>query len=308
MRILVTGGAGFIGSHFVDRLLSEGHELLVVDNLSSGRAENLSPAARLAPFDLGSPQARQVIEAFRPEAVFHFAAQINVQTSIEDPVLDAEQNVLNTLRLLEQIKGFSPYFAFASSGGAIYGEADHGAQDENHPEYPLNPYGVAKLAIDRYLHAFHHQYGLRSCSMRFSNVYGPRQNGKGEAGVVSIFMERLHQGEKLTIFGDGSQERDFVFAKDLAAAAPILLAQRPVGVFNLSTGKATSILQLAESCQRLFERNHQIEFAPARPGEQRRSLLSPDRAQRILGWTAQTSLDSGLSQTKDCCLEASGVR
>jgi len=303
MRILVTGGAGFIGSHFVDRLLAGEHEILVIDNLSSGSPENLAPAAQLVPVDLASTQACRAIEKFRPEAVFHFAAQINVQTSIEKPVFDAEQNVLATLGLLEQIKRYRPYFVFASSGGAIYGEADHGPQDENHPEYPLNPYGVAKLAVDRYLHAYRHQFGLQTCSMRFSNVYGPRQSAQGEAGVVSIFMHRLRRAEKLIIFGDGMQERDFVFAKDLAAAAPTLLSQRPVGVINFSSGKATSVLRLAELSQGLFGRSDQIEFAPARCGEQRCSLLSASRASRILQWTAQTSIDSGLVQTKDWCLE-----
>jgi len=162
--------------------------------------------------------------------------------------------------------------------------------------------------VDRYLHAFQHQFGLRSCSMRFSNVYGPRQNARGEAGVVSIFMNRLKRAEKIIVFGDGMQERDFVFAKDLASVAPVLLSMRPSGVINFSSGKAISILQLAELSQSLFNRTNQIEFAPALPGEQRRSLISPIRAMKYLGWTAKTPLDSGLRQTKDWCLETMGAQ
>jgi UDP-glucose 4-epimerase len=302
MRVLVTGGAGFIGSHFADRLLDEGHEVLIIDNLSTGSRQNIPESVRLVELDLLSPLAAVAIDAFKPEAIFHFAAQINIQTSLSRPVYDAEQNILSTLALLELAKSHRSYFVFASSGGAIYGEAECGPQDEHHPEYPLNPYGVAKLAVDRYLHSYHHQFGLQYCSMRFSNVYGPRQGGDGEAGVVSIFMNRLRHGQKMVIFGDGLQERDLVFVKDLASASSAILARRPIGVFNFCTGVATSILELAKITQSLFAQTDRIEFAPARAGEQRRSLLSPNLAHSVLGWRAETSIESGLRQAKAWCL------
>ena len=246
MRILVTGGCGFIGSHVVDRFVSEGHQVWVLDNLSSGSRSNLHPGARFIGLELQDARLAQEVAAVRPEAVFHLAAQIDVRISCADPVRDATENILGTLRLVEAgLAAGMRYFGFASSGGAIYGEAA-GPQAEDHPETPLNPYGVAKLSVDKYLHAYAVQRGLASASLRFANVYGPRQGTKGEAGVVAVFAKRLRNGLAPRINGDGAQTRDFVYAPDLAEAASLALARRATGVFNLGTGRETSVRTLAE--------------------------------------------------------------
>ncbi len=298
MRIIVTGGAGFIGSHFADTLLAAGHDLLVVDDLSSGHRKNLADGVCLEVGDFASTPMISRMRDFEPEAIFHFAAQISVPKSILDPMGDAQTNLLGTLGLLELAREQDAYFVFASSGGAIYGEAEHGPQTESHPEFPLNPYGVAKLAIDKYLNAYHHQYGFRFASMRFANVYGPRQGSRGEGGVVSVFMKKLQSRESVVINGDGLQTRDFVFVGDLAAIAPRLVEQRPTGVFNLGTGLETSVLGLFETTRRLFPKALPARHGPALPGEQRRSVLCADKVRAHVGWQATTNLDQGLVLTQ----------
>lgn len=298
MRILVTGGCGFIGSHVVDRFVSEGHQVWALDNLSSGSRSNLHPGARFIGLDLQDARLAQEVAAVRPEAVFHLAAQIDVRISCADPVRDATENILGSLRLVEAgLAAGMRYFGFASSGGAIYGEAA-GPQSEAHPETPLNPYGVAKLSVDKYLHAYAVQRGLASASLRFANVYGPRQGAKGEAGVVAVFAKRLRDGLAPRINGDGAQTRDFVYAPDLAEAASLALARRATGVFNLGTGRETSVRTLAERlCAAAGLDPAAIEHLPGIPGEQRRSVLDPGKAGRELGWTPRTALDDGLGQT-----------
>lgn len=298
MRILVTGGCGFIGSHVVDRFVSEGHQVWALDNLSSGSRSNLHPGARFIGLDLQDARLAQEVAAVRPEAVFHLAAQIDVRISCADPVRDASENILGSLRLVEAgLAAGMRYFGFASSGGAIYGEAA-GPQSEAHPETPLNPYGVAKLSVDKYLHAYAVQRGLASASLRFANVYGPRQGAKGEAGVVAVFAKRLRDGLAPRINGDGAQTRDFVYAPDLAEAASLALARRATGVFNLGTGRETSVRTLAERlCAASGLDPAAIEHLPGIPGEQRRSVLDPGKAGRELGWTPRTALDDGLGQT-----------
>lgn len=299
MKIVVTGGAGFIGSHFVDTLLNQGHRVMVIDNLSSGSLQNVSPQAELEIIDLGESRVLDLLRDFAPQAIFHFAAQIDVKKSIRTPLFDAQENIITTLRLLDYSRHHQVHFIFASSGGAIYGEAHLGPQDENHSEFPQNPYGVAKLSIDRYLHAFNHQYGLTYTSMRFSNVYGPRQGLLGEAGVVSVFMGRAMASKPLTVNGDGLQTRDFVYVMDLARLGPTLALKRPVGVFNLATGVETTILELATKIRTAFGQEEAIQHAPANNGEQRRSVLSSAKAMQILRWTPETKLDQGLAQTRD---------
>jgi UDP-glucose 4-epimerase len=300
MRILVTGGAGFIGSHFVDRFLAEGHQVWVLDNLRSGTTVNLHPRATFLHLDLQDGRLAQEVSALRPEAIFHLAAQIDVRISCADPVFDATENILATLRLLEAgLASGLEFFGFASSGGAIYGEAD-GPQAESHPERPMNPYGVAKLAVDKYLQAYAVQRGLRSASLRFSNVYGPRQGAKGEAGVVAIFAKRLRAGQAPVIFGDGLQTRDFVFAPDLAEAASRVLQQRATGIFNLGTGLETTVLGLAQGlCEAAGFDPDRIEHGVGIAGEQRRSVLNPLKALRELGWSPRTGLAEGLRTTYD---------
>ena len=298
MRILVTGGAGFIGSHVVDRFVSEGHHVWVLDNLRSGDRVNIHPEATFIQLDLKDERLAQKVAEVRPEAVFHLAAQIDVRISCSDPVFDATENILATLRLIEAgLANGMEFFAFASSGGAIYGEAS-GLQSEAHPEVPINPYGVAKLAVDKYLHTYEVQRGLRSASLRFSNVYGPRQGAKGEAGVVAVFSKRLRDGHAPCINGDGLQTRDFVYAPDLAEAASLVLIKRATGVFNLGTGRETTILDLAKGlCSAAGFDASKIQHSPGLPGEQRRSVLDSSKARHELGWAPRTELEEGLRST-----------
>jgi UDP-glucose 4-epimerase len=300
MRILVTGGAGFIGSHWVDRFIAEGHEVWALDNLRNGSRANLHPEARFVHLDLKDDRLAQEVAAIRPEAVFHLAAQIDVRVSCADPVLDATENILATLRLIEAgLAHGMGFFGFASSGGAIYGEAA-GPQAETHAEMPMNPYGVAKLAVDKYLHAYGVQRGLKSASLRFANVYGPRQGAKGEAGVVAVFAKRLRAGLPPLINGDGLQTRDFVYAPDLAEAASLVLRKGATGVFNLGTARETSVLNLAQGlCAAAGFDPAGIQHAPGIAGEQRRSVLDPSKAARELGWVAGTSIAEGLRLTYD---------
>ncbi len=282
----------------MEALLANGNEVVVLDNLASGHPENLPRDIRLEVIDLGSERASALIKSFRPEAIFHFAAQTDVRVSTARPIFDAEQNIINTLKLIESGLHYGlGFFAFASSGGAIYGEPLDGPQDEEHPERPLNPYGVAKLSVDKYLNAFRHQAGLPSCSMRFSNVYGPRQNARGEAGVVSIFVTHSLAGRPLQINGSGNQTRDFLHVQDLAHAMPRILRHRTQGVLNFGTGVETSILQLADQVRAQFPGLPEHSFAPPIPGEQMRSVLNSNRARRVLGWEPSMDLPSGLQST-----------
>ena len=298
--MLVTGGAGFIGSHLVDRFVSEGHQVWVLDNLRSGSKANLHPEARFIELDLKDERLSQEVAVVRPEAVFHLAAQIDVRVSCSDPVFDATENILATLRLIEAgLANGMEFFGFASSGGAIYGEAS-GPQAESHAETPMNPYGVAKLAVDKYLHAYKVQRGLKSASLRFSNVYGPRQGAKGEAGVVAVFAKKLRDGQAPRINGDGLQTRDFVYAPDLAEAASLVIQKRATGVFNLGTGRETTVLVLAQGlCQAACFDPAKLQHSAGISGEQRRSVLDPSKAALELGWVPRTQLADGLQATYD---------
>jgi len=300
MNILVTGGAGFIGSHVAERLLSGGHEITILDNLKNGSRENLPSHAHFLEMDLSDPTLGDAVARLRPEVIVHLAAQIDVRASCQDPVFDAEENIIATLRLATAgLANGLKQFVFASSGGAIYGEAT-GPQSEAHPEVPINPYGVAKLSVDKYLYALHCQHGLLGCSLRFSNVYGPRQGPKGEAGVVAVFCKRLRETAPLVINGDGAQTRDFVFAPDLAEAIHLAVERRAAGIINLGTGRETSVLDLASSlCRIAGVESARMTHGSAVSGEQRRSVLDPAKAKEILGWSAGTGLESGLKITYD---------
>jgi len=300
MKILVTGGAGFIGSHFVDRFVSEGHQVWALDNLRSGSRTNVNPKAEFIFMDLKDEAVDSKIAEICPEAIFHLAAQIDVRVSCSDPIFDATENIMATLRLIEAgLKNGMQFFGFASSGGAIYGEAS-GPQSETLPEVPMNPYGVAKLAIDKYLHSYSVQRGLKSASLRFSNVYGPRQGAKGEAGVVAVFAKLLRDGKPPRINGDGLQTRDFVYAADLAEAASLVLKQEATGIFNLGTGIETTILDLAKNlCNVAGMDASLIQHGPAIHGEQRRSVLDPSKAARELVWNPRTSFTNGIKTTYD---------
>ena len=301
MRAIVTGGAGFIGSHLVDALVARGDEVTVLDNLSTGRRENVNEGARLVEADLAA--AAEAFAEARPEICFHLAAQVDVRVSVERPDFDAEVNLLGTIHVLEAARGHGAQVVFASSGGAIYGECD-GPADEDAPLLPLAPYGASKLAGEEYLETYNRLYETGHVALRYGNVYGPRQDPHGEAGVVAMFLGRLALGEPLRIFGDGRQTRDYVYVGDVVAAT--LAAPGHAGVFNVGTGTETSVLDLAEACQRAAGISVEIGHALARAGELQRSVVNPGRAQRELGFRAGTSLEDGLTATWEFVREAEG--
>ena len=299
MKALVTGGAGFIGSHVVDALLAAGHTVIVVDDLSRGRREHVPAGATLVVCDIGSADLAAVLAEHRPQAIFHLAAQIDVRLSVADPRQDAAVNVFGTLNLLHAAEAAGVQtFIFSSTGGAIYGEQQAYPAAEDHPCLPLSPYGVSKLCAETYVGYFGRTRGIRTVILRYSNVYGPRQDPHGEAGVVAIFAERLLSQQPVTVYGDGLQTRDFVYVGDVAQAN-LLALQAPAvhGVFNIGTGWETPVLALYEAMARLAGQRAVATHQPARPGEQRRSAVDAARAAEALRWRPQTSLQEGLSQT-----------
>jgi UDP-glucose 4-epimerase len=301
VRAIVTGGAGFIGSHVVDALVTRGDEVTVLDNLSTGRRENVNEGARLIEGDVTT--AKEAFAAARPEICFHLAAQADVRVSVERPGFDAEVNLLGTIHVLEAARAHGAQVVFASTGGAIYGECD-GPADEESPRRPLAPYGASKLSAEEYLATYNRLYETGHVALRYGNVYGPRQDPHGEAGVVAIFLGRLAREEPLRVFGDGRQTRDYVYVGDVVTAT--LAAQGHAGVFNVGTGTETSVLDLAKACQSAAGVSAEAEHAAARPGELQRSVLDPGRAERELGFRAQTSLEDGLEATWEFIREAEG--
>ena len=294
MRAVVTGGAGFIGSHVVEALLARGDEVTVVDDLSNGKRENVPAGRRLLETDIRDGVSRIFDEA-RPELCVHLAAQVDVRVSVERPDHDASVNVLGTIAVLEAAREHETQVVFSSTGGAIYGECDEPA-GEDAERRPLAPYGVSKLAGEEYLAAYNRLYGARHVALRYGNVYGPRQDPHGEAGVVAIFLGRLAAGEPARIFGDGSQTRDYVYAGDVARAT-LAAAGHEGGVFNVGTGIETSVVELYELCRRVAGSAVEAEQAPARLGELQRSVLDVSRAERELGWRPEVPLEDGLRRT-----------
>ncbi|MDX6442329.1 MAG: UDP-glucose 4-epimerase [Gaiellaceae bacterium] len=293
MLAVVTGGAGFIGSHVVEALLARGDEVHVLDNLSKGKRERVAAGAELHVADIRDPDA--VFDAVRPEAVFHLAAQADVRLSVEQPQVDADVNVLGTVRILEAARRHGAKVIFSSTGGAIYGECT-GPASESAERQPLAPYGTSKLCGEEYLATWNRLHGSRHVSLRFANVYGPRQEPHGEAGVVAIFMGLLHDGGTPRIYGDGSQTRDYVFVED-AVGAMLAALDSEGGVFNVGTGVETSVLELYDAIQRASGVTREPAFAEARLGELQRSVLDISLAERELGWRPGHSLDQGLART-----------
>jgi UDP-glucose 4-epimerase len=294
VRAVVTGGAGFIGSHVVDALLARWDEVHVLDDFSRGKRENVPEGVHVHEADIRA-DAGQVFDELRPEVCFHLAAQADVRVSVERPDFDAEVNVVGTLHVLEAARKHGTKIVFSSTGGAIYGECERPAR-EDHPRAPLAPYGVSKLAGEEYIAAYNRLYGAAHVSLRYGNVYGPRQDPKGEAGVVAIFMNRLREGGTPKIFGDGTQTRDYVYVGDVVAAT-LAAAEHSGGVLNVGMGAETSVLELYERIQRVAGVEREPEFAEGRPGELQRSVLDPSLAKRELGWEPQHSLDEGLAAT-----------
>ena len=298
MRVLLTGGAGFIGPHVADRLLERGHEVAVADDLSSGKRGNVPEGARFYEADVRSG-CKEVFEEFEPEALCHQAAQMDVRRSVREPDFDADVNVLGTVRLLQNcVEHGVRKVVFASTGGAVYGEQRRFPATEEHPQYPISPYGVSKLAAERYLHFYDVQHGVSYAALRYANVYGPRQDPHGEAGVVAIFCGNLAENKPSKINGTGEQTRDYVYVGDVARANVLALeGEAPNGAYNVGTGIETSVNELYDRMRRLSGRDLPPQRGPQLPGEQRRSCVDPSRASRALNWWPEVDLDTGLKET-----------
>ena len=299
MKILVTGGAGFIGSPVVDTFLAAGHEVAVVDNLTTGDARWVDRRARFHEVDLRSARLARVFETERPEVVAHLAAQASVARSVTDPGFDASVNVGGGVGLLECCRRYRVRrIIYSSSGGAGYGDTDVIPTPETHPTLPISPYGITKISMEQYVSAWNGIYGISGISLRYANIYGPRQNPQGEAGVIAIFCHRLLTGQIPMINGDGGQTRDYTYVEDVAAANLKALEHPEVtGPVNISTGVETSVNDLDRALVEAAGSPVAAQHAPARPGEQRRSCLSPARAARVLGWKPMVSLPEGLRRT-----------
>ena len=301
-RVLVTGGAGFIGSHIAEAYLEAGWEVVVLDDLSRGHERNVPKAARFVRGDIRSPEARQLLATGKFDALNHHAAQIDVRVSVDQPAFDAGINVVGLVNLLEGAgEGGVKRVIFASSGGVVYGDPEVLPTPETSPKLPVSPYGVSKLSGEYYLRALGALRGFEGVAMRYANVFGPRQDPKSEAGVVSIFVSRLLEKQKLTVFGDGKQTRDYVFVKDVAranvlatTAALPATGEFDAPAFNIATARQTNVLELAQAVGKVMQQPYEVEFAPARPGELLRSSLDIGKAKRVLGWWPQWGFDDGL--------------
>jgi UDP-glucose 4-epimerase len=298
--ICVTGGAGFIGSHVAEALVSEGHRVVILDDLSTGRKENVPTGAELEVLDVRSPQAAALLASRKVEILVHHAAQMDVRRSVEDPVFDADVNILGLINLLEAARQASVrQVVFASTGGAIYGEQDAHPADESHPARPVSPYGVAKLASERYLYYYHHEYGIDATCLRYANVYGPRQNPHGEAGVVAIFLHRLLADQQPMINGDGLQTRDYSYVEDVVRANLAAIGRKGFHTYNVGTGVETDVNVLFEQIHRAIGCGPAAVHGPAKPGEQQRSSISAALIERELGVAVSTPLAEGIQRTAD---------
>ncbi len=299
MRVLMTGGAGFIGSHIVDRLLTEGYEVVVVDDLSTGKERNINKQAKFYRLDIQDPVLESVFQKEQPDYVDHHAAQIDVRRSVSDPGFDAKVNVLGTINILQNcVKYKVKKVVFASSGGAIYGEQEVFPAPETHPLRPISPYGITKLVAEHYLYYYKVVYGLDYVSLRYANVYGPRQDPFGEAGVVAIFIQKMLKEEQPTINGDGDQTRDFVYVEDVVSANMLAIKNNtPVNIFNIGTGKETTIKQIFNSLKETINLSINEERGPAKQGEQLRSVLNCTRAKEFLHWEPRIDILEGLKRT-----------
>ncbi len=294
MKILLTGGAGFIGSHIAALYLQAGHQVVIIDDLSTGMQENIPSGAKFYQCSIHSPEVFDIFNEEQAEVLNHHAAQVNVRLSVESPTDDANTNIIGSLNVLEAARKTGvKKVIFASSGGAIYGEQNSYPADESHPTDPISPYGISKLAIEKYLNFYRLTYGMKTVVLRYANVYGPRQANHGEAGVISIFVNKLLNKESPTIFGDGTQTRDFVFVKDVAQANLAALDESQSGFFNIGTGIETSLNQLTEQLISLCHSNVHAQYSEAKPGELQRSCLQPSQLQE----TPPTPIAMGLDQT-----------
>ncbi len=300
MKVLVTGGAGFIGSHLVDRLIEENYEVVVVDDLSTGKRKQVNPKATFYKTNILSSKIERIFKKERPEMLAHLAAQINVRRSLKDPIFDAQVNILGLLNVLQQSVRYGVRRAIlASSGGAIYGDQQTFPATEEHATHPLSPYGVSKLSGEHFLYYFRQSAGLQTASLRYSNVYGPRQDPFGEAGVVSVFAQKLLRGETPLINGTGRQTRDFIFVDDVVEANMAVLHSGVEGVFNVGTGRETSVNELCSTLKQLIGADVREQHGPEVSGEVLRSCLDATRLQKATDWMPRTSLADGLKRTVD---------
>ena len=300
MKILVTGGCGFIASHIVDAYIAAGHEVIVLDDLSSGSKANLNPKAQFIECDITTPQAAGVILREKPEIINHHAAQINVRLSVDDPLFDMQVNIGGLLNLLDAAKQSDcKKVIFASSGGTVYGEQKVFPATENHPTWPVSPYGIAKLASEYYLGFYQQTHGIKSVCLRYANIYGPRQNPKGEAGVVAIFIQNALHNKVSTIFGDGKQTRDYVYVGDVVEANLLALRDDACGSYNIGTAVETDVNEMWRLIQSSLHASHDVIHGSAKVGETMRSSLDAELIAQQLGWKAQASLAQGIQQTID---------
>lgn len=300
MKIAVTGGAGFIASHIADAYLSLGHDVVIIDNLSTGKRENIPANARFIEMDVNDPGIPALFMEEKFDIVNHHAAQMDVRVSVQDPTYDARINILGGINIYESaLRSSVKKIIFASSGGTVYGEQEYFPADERHPTKPISPYGIAKLSNEQYLYYYAHVHGLPSVAFRYANIYGPRQNPHGEAGVIAIFAQKLLRGEQPVINGDGLQTRDYVYVGDVVAANILALQPQMIGAYNIGTGIETDVNTLFGHLRDLTQSTCKEQHAPAKQGEQLRSVLSHERIFASFGWTPKMDIVDGLSKTVD---------
>ena len=298
MKILVTGGAGFIASHITDAFIQNGHEVIVLDNLLTGFERNINPKAKFIKADICDLQLDKLFEIEKFDVVNHHAAQMDVRRSVADPAFDANTNILGTINLLQNcVKTGVKKFMFASTGGAVYGEQNYFPADENHPASPLSPYGISKLTVEKYLYFYHVQYNLNYSILRYANIYGPRQNSAGEAGVVAIFTNKLLKKEQPIINGTGMQTRDYVYVGDVVKANLLAFDDESNDVYNVGTAKETNVNEIFNLLNNIVGNGQNEKHGPAAPGEQMRSVITSEKLFKKFGWKPSTKLEEGLQKT-----------
>lgn len=298
MKILVTGGAGFIASNIADAFIEQGHSVYILDNLSSGFEKNINPKAVFIKADIRDKNLAELFEKEKFDVVNHHAAQMDVRHSVADPTFDADINIIGTLNLLQNsIQYGIKKFMFSSTGGAIYGEQEYFPADEKHPTSPLSPYGISKLSVEKYLFFYKIQYGLKYTILRYANIYGPRQNPHGEAGVVAIFSKKLLKGEQPVINGDGKQTRDYTYVGDVVKANSLTLGDNCSDIYNVGTGKETNVNELFNKMSTIIGKGQVEKHGPTMPGEQLRSVITSEKLRQKFGWAPPTPLEKGLIDT-----------
>lgn len=298
MKILVTGGAGFIGGHVVDAYVKDGHEVVVIDNLSTGKRANVNPKAKFYELDICSPKAAAVVASERPEVLNHHAAQVDVRLSVADPIEDIRANVMGLVSLMEACRASDlKKVIFASSGGAVYGEQTSFPATEDHPTWPISPYGINKLTCEKYLYYYQQQYGISYVTLRYANIYGPRQNPHGEAGVVAVFLKKMLSGGTPVINGDGRQTRDYVYVGDVAEANRLALSKLAHRAYNIGTGVETDVNTVFKALREFTGAKCKKVHGEAKPGEQRRSVISSSKIEQELGWRPRVAVAEGMRLT-----------